>query len=169
MTAKKRNKPYRPREVRLNIMATLFEGDQPLPDDQRTTILLAARGSVAALVRGTATKDDWHTIVNALNTSQVLCESAGNRHIGLAVIHAAQNAMIEVGERCKRTGKLGISGDGLRPLNDVIELYEQLLETVTKRQHAAAIHEADRRIRDGNVVRLKKEGTRRLEIAGLAA
>ncbi|WP_340519825.1 hypothetical protein [Cupriavidus necator] len=38
---------------------------------------------------------------------------------------------------------------------------------MTKRQHAAAIFEADRRIRAGNVVLLKKKGTRRMPAAGL--
>lgn len=166
---KKPRKAHRPREIRNDIPALLFESDQPLPDHQRASILIAAHASVSALARGSATSDDWHTIVNAMNISQILCEGAGNKEVGLNVIHAAQNAMIEVGERCKHIGRLGVSGDGLRTINEAMALYEQLLEAVTKRQFTTAIKEADRRIKAGNVVRLKREGTRRMSAAGLAA
>lgn len=165
---KKRNKAYRPRDVRTNIAALLFESDQPLSQSDRATILGAAHWAVQALARGAATRDDWHTIVNALNASQVLCEKAGNREVGLAVVYAAQNAMINVGERCKALGALRLGVGDLPKINEAMALYEDLLATVTKRQHAAALIEADRRIRAGNVVRLKKEGTRRMPAAGLA-
>lgn len=166
-TKKKRNKAYRPREVRTNVAALLFDSDQPLSQSDRESILGAAHWSVQALARGQATRDDWHTIVNAMNTSQVLCEKAGNREVGLAVVYAAQNAMINVGERCKALGALRLGVGDLPKINEALALYEELLATVTKRQHAAAIFEADRRIRSGNVVRLKKEGTRRMPAAGL--
>jgi len=164
---KRRNKAYRPRDVRTNITALLFESDQPLSQSDRETILGAAHWSVQALARGQATRDDWHTIVNALNASQVLCEKANNREVGMAVIYAAQNAMINVGERCKAMGALRLGVGDLPRLNEAMALYEDLLASVTKRQHAAAIFEADRRIRSGNVVRLRKEGTRRMPAAGL--
>lgn len=168
-TKKKRDKTYRPRPVRSNIAALLFDSDQPLGQSDRESILGAAHWSVQALARGQATKDDWHTIVNALNCSQVLCETAGNRDVGLAVIYAAQNAMINVGERCKTLGVMRLGAGDLPKLNEAMALYEALLETVTKRQHATAIYEADRRIRSGNVVRMKRDGTRRMGVAGIEA
>jgi hypothetical protein len=168
-TKKKRDKPYSPRVVRTNIPALLFNSDAPLTQGDRETILGAAHWSVQALARGEATKDDWHTIVNALNCSQVLSETAGNREIGLAVIYTAQNAMIAVGERCKALGILRLGAGDLPKINEAMVLYEELLGLVTKRQHATAIYEADRRIRAGNVVRLKREGTRRMGFAGIEA
>ncbi|WP_042886313.1 hypothetical protein [Cupriavidus necator] len=123
-TKKKRDKAYRPRQVRTNIAALLFDSDKPLQQSDRESILGAAHWSVQALARGEATKDDWHTIVNALNCSQVLCEKAGNREVGLAVIYAAQNAMINIGERCKALRALRLGVGDLPRLNEAMSLYE---------------------------------------------
>lgn len=169
-TNKKRpGKKYHPREVRRDIAALLFEGDAPLPDHQRASLLMAVHGSALALVQGDAPRQEWHSIVSALNITQMLCEKAGNSHVGLEVVAAAQNAMIAVGERCHRVGRLGVTGDEMRAINEAIALYEQLLEIVTKRQYAAAIEEGMRRLATGDVIKLQRAGTPRMTPAGLAA
>ncbi|CAG2132370.1 hypothetical protein [Cupriavidus numazuensis] len=169
-TTKKRDKAYKPREARRDVLALIFEGDQPLPDHQRATILMSLHGSVRSMARGTGCAQDWHTIVNALNTSQMLCENAGNKEIGLEVVYAAQNAMINVAEACKnpnspRHGKLGFGPGDLPALNEGIAFYETLLEGVTKRQYTRAIQEAVRRLEMGAVVKVQKEGTKRFALA----
>ena len=169
-TKKKRCKAYRPREVRNDVLPLLFEGDQPLPDHQRASILMALHGAVTSMARGTGCPQDWHTIVNALNTSQMLCENAGNKEIGLEVVYAAQNAMINVAEACKhpdspRYGKLGFGAGDLPVLNEGLVFYETLLEGVTKRQYTRAIQEAVRRLEAGAVVKVQREGTPRFALA----
>lgn len=115
---KRQGKKHRPREARRDIVALLFDGDQPLPDHQRASLLLAVHASAASLVKGDAPRIAWHDITNALNIAQILCEKAGNSDVGLEVIFAAQNAMIAVGERCHAVGRLGVSGDEMRAIND---------------------------------------------------
>lgn len=169
-TQKKRNKAYKPREARKDVAALLFEGDQPLPDHQRASILIALHGAIRSMAKGTGTHEDWHTIVNALNTAQLICEGAGNKEVGLELVYAAQNAMISVAERCKNPdspgfGKLGFGIGELPAINEGASLYEQLMETVTKRQYTRAIQEAVRRLESGAVVKVQKEGTKRFALA----
>lgn len=169
-TKKKRSKAYKPRELRNDILPLLFESDQPLPDHQRASILIALHSAVSSMAKGTGCHEDWHTIVNALNTAQLLCEGAGNKDIGMEVVYAAQNAMIGVAERCKCPdspgfGRLGFGVGELPALNDGIVLYEQLIETVTKRQYTRAIQEALRRLAAGAVVKVQREGTPRFALA----
>jgi RES domain-containing protein len=103
--------------------------------------------------------------VNALNIALVLAEDAGNNEIGLEVIYAAQNAMIAVAERYHRTQRLVFAGDELRDLNAGIALFENMVETVTKRQYTRAAAETVNRKNRGDVVRIKKDGqTKRFEL-----
>lgn len=169
-TKKKRSKAYKPRERRNDILPLLFESDQPLPDHQRASILIALHGAIASMAKGTGTHDDWHTIVNALNTAQLICEGAGYKEVGLEVVYAAQNAMIGVAERCKHPGSPAhgrlVFGVGELPaLNEGVALYETMIETVTKRQYTRAIQEALRRLQAGSVVKVQREGTPRFALA----
>ncbi|MGO4151401.1 hypothetical protein [Cupriavidus sp. YAF13] len=166
---KRQGKKYHPREVRRDITELLFDGDQPLADHKRASLLLAVHASAASLMKGDAPRIVWHDITNALNIAQILCEKASNSEVGLEVIFAAQNAMIAVGERCHAVGRLGVSGDEIRAINDGIALYEQLLETVTKRQYTRAIEEGIRRLEAGDVVKLQRAGTPRMTTTHLAA
>jgi len=169
-TRKKRSKAYRPREVRRDIAVLLFDGDRPLPESTRASILIALHSAIRSVATGTAIHDDWHTIVNALNTAQLICEGAGNKEVGMEVVYAAQNAMIGVAERCKNPdspgfGRLGFGVGELPAVNDGAALYEQLLETITKRQYTHAIQEALRRLAAGAVVKVQRDGTPRFELA----
>ena len=156
---------WKPTTPRRDIVDLLFDADQPLADHKRVSLLMAVHGSAQALIRGNAPRIVWHDITNALNIAQILCEGAGNSEVGLEVIFDAQNAMIAVGERCHAVGRLGASGDEIRAINNGIALYEQLLETVTKRQYTNAINEGIRRLKAGDVVKLQRAGTPRMTTA----
>ncbi|WP_316150074.1 hypothetical protein [Cupriavidus sp. BIC8F] len=169
-TKKKRDKKYQPREIRKDVLPLLYESDRPLPDHQRASILISLHGAIRSMTRGTGCPEDWHTIVNALNTTQMLCENAGNKEVALEVVYAAQNAMIGVAERCKNPDspgycRLGFGIGELPDLNEGMRLYEMLLERVTKRQYTWAIQEAVRRLEAGAVVKVQKEGTKRFALA----
>ncbi|MDW3683931.1 hypothetical protein RA280_19715 [Cupriavidus sp. CV2] len=165
----RQGKKHTPRTPRRDIVELQFDGDQPLAGHKRASLMLAVRSSAVSLVQGDAPRIAWHDITNSLNIAQILCGRAGNSEIGLEVIFAAQNAMIAVGERCHAVGRLGVSGDEMRAINDGIALYEQLLETVTKRQYTNAINEGIRRLEAGDVVKLQRAGTPRMTTAQLAA
>lgn len=97
-TTKKPRKRYMPKSKRTDIISFISNGSEPLDANTRTSILTAVHAAAFSLSRGTNEKDAWHTVTNALNIAQILCEDAGNREIGINVIFAAQNAMIECAE-----------------------------------------------------------------------
>lgn len=162
--SKKPRKAYRPREARIDIPALMFDSDGPIPDDARSSILLALHGSMAAMAKGDAVHGDWHTIVNCLNVMQILCEHASNKMVGLAVVYSAQNAMINIAERYKARGVLRFGIGEMQTVNDATTLFEDFLSTVSKRQYTGAIREVDKRMKHGNVVRIRATGTKRMGI-----
>jgi hypothetical protein len=162
---RKTRKPYRPKQVQTDAVMFLMNGDEPLDASLRLTILTTVHASAAGLAHGSCDKESWNILVNALNIALVLCEDAGNNEIGLEVIYAGQNAMIAVAERYHRTQRLVFAGDELQALNAGIALFEQLVDTVTKRQYTRAAGETVRRKNAGAVVRIKRGAeTKRFEL-----
>lgn len=162
--SQKPRKAYRPREARIDIPALMFESDEPICEQSRSSILIALHGSMAAMAKGEAVHNDWHSIVNCLNVMQILCERSGNKMIGLAVVYSAQNAMINIAERYKAKGVLRFGRGEMATVNEATTLYEDFLSTVTKRQYTSAIREVDKRMKNGNVVRIRATGTKRMGI-----
>jgi hypothetical protein len=163
--SQKPRRPYKRRPVQTDAVMFLMNGDEPLDASLRTTILTTVHASAAGLAHGSCDKESWNVLVNALNIALVLAEDAGNNEIGLEVIYAAQNAMIAVAERYHRTQRLVFAGDELRDLNAGIALFENMVETVTKRQYTRAAAETVNRKNRGDVVRIKKDGqTKRFEL-----
>jgi hypothetical protein len=164
-TTKKPRKRYMPKSKRKDIISFISNGSEPLDAGTRTSILTAVHAAAFSLSRGTNDKDAWHTVTNALNIAQILCEGAGNREIGINVIFAAQNAMIEAAENFHRRARLVFGTGGLPAVNAGIELFEQLIETVTKLQYTRANGEAIHRVESRQVVRVKRGAlTKRFEL-----
>jgi hypothetical protein len=162
---RKPRRPYKQKQVQTDAVMFLMNGDDPLDQSLRTTILTTVHGSAASLARGSNDKEAWNIIVNALNIALVLAEDAGNNEIGLEVIYAAQNAMIAVAERFHRTERLVFAGDELQALNAGIALFENMVDTVTKRQYTRAAGETVNRKNRGDVVKIRREGnTKRFEL-----
>jgi hypothetical protein len=162
--SQKPRKAYKQKPVQTDAVMFLLNGDEPLDQSLRTTILTTVHASAVSLTRGSNDKESWNIIVNALNIALVLCEDAGNNEIGLEVVYAGQNAMIAVAERYHRTERLVFAGEELQAMNGAITLFEQLVETVTKRQYTRAAGETVRRKNRGDVVKISRVGkTKRFE------
>jgi hypothetical protein len=163
--SQKPRKAYKRKQVQTDAVMFLMNGDEPLDASLRMTILTTVHASAAGLAHGSCDKESWNILVNALNIALVLAEDAGNNEIGLEVIYAGQNAMIAVAERYHRAERLVFAGDELQSLNAGIALFENMVETVTKRQYTRAAGETVRRKNAGDVVRIKRGvETKRFEL-----
>jgi hypothetical protein len=161
---KKPRKPYVAKSKRKDIISFMFEGNEPLDVSTRTPLLTAVHAAAFSLSRGTNDASAWHTLTNALNIAQILCEEAGNNEIGLNVVFAAQNAMIEAAENFHKRARLVFGTGGLPAVNAGIELFEQLLETVSKLQYTRAAGESVRRVEAKQVVMVRRgKETKRFE------
>jgi hypothetical protein len=162
---KKPRKAHVPKSKRKDIISFLFDGNVPLDASTRTSILTAVHAAAVSLSRGTNDKSAWHTVTNALNIAQILCEDAGNNEIGLSIVYAAQNAMIDAAENFHKHERLAFGVGGLPAANAGIELFEQLLETVTKLQYTRAAGESVRRLEAKQVVMVRRgKETKRFEL-----
>jgi hypothetical protein len=163
-SSKKPRKPRKLREVKNHIMY-LQNADEPMQGEERLEVLTSVHMAALSFSRGTATKAEWDTIVIGMNIAIVLSESAGNREIGLRALYDAQNAMIEVAERFHVRDSFVLTGDELRAMNGGIHVFEQLVDTVSRRQYTRACAEYTKRLSAGKAVQIRKgKATERFEL-----
>ena len=124
---------------------------QQLTDDQLTDLGKAVHTCILRLRTGHGIELDWHTLAAAVNVSLVLCE----RGIGaeyLDEVKTAQDALIEILQRHRRTGRWAFHGSGYVALTRAVELHEAQLANITRDSARAAMPEVRRRVDRGEVL-----------------
>jgi len=150
--SKKPRKAYRPKVGTKDTITTLFEGDEPLKGELKDKVLLTVHMAARSLSMGDAIQDDWGALVSAMNISLILCERAGNKEIGLKAIYDASNALISVQERFFEKGRRVATGEELTAINGGIHVFEEMVETVSKRQYVWASDQIEKRLKEGRSV-----------------
>jgi hypothetical protein len=151
---KPNRKPRKLIEPKNHVMY-LYDADAPMQGEERIEVLTSAHMAALALSRGEGTKNEWDVIVIAMNIAIVLCETAGNREIGLKALYDTQNAMIDVCERFQARGNFVLTGEELKAMNGGIHVFEQLVATVSRRQYVRACAEYTRRLDAGKAVQIR--------------
>lgn len=147
---KKPRKRYVPKVTGTkDTISTLFEGDEPLKGELKEKVLLTVHLCARKLAMGAAEQDDWAALVTALNVNLVVCERAGNREIGLQATYDAANALISIQERFHEIGRRVARGEELTAVNGGIHVFEEIVETITKRQYVWASDQIEKRMKLG--------------------
>lgn len=147
---RKRSK-YRPYRVDRSAWAHALGMQQQLTDDQLTDLGMAVHVCIERLRTGHGIELDWHTLAAAVNVSLVLCEKEiGGEH--LDAIKTAQDALIEILERQRRTGRWVFSGAGYVAITNAIAIHEVQLANITRDSARAAMLEVRRRVERGEVL-----------------
>lgn len=149
---KKPRKRYVPKVGTKDTISTLFEGDEPLKGELKEKVLLTVHLCALAMSKGEATQEDWGGLVSACNLGLILCERAGNKEMGLKAIYDASNALISVQERFFAIGRRVATGEELTAINGGIHVFEEMVETVSKRQYVWASDQIEKRMKEGRSV-----------------
>jgi hypothetical protein len=124
---------------------------QQLTDDQLTDLGMAVHTCIERLRTGHGIELDWHTLAAAVNVSLVLCErGVGGEH--LDAIKAAQDALIDILERQRRTGRWAFTGAAYTALAHAVAIHEAQLAAITRDGARAAMLEVRRRVERGETL-----------------
>lgn len=146
---RKRSK-YRPYRTDRSAWAHAV-GMQQLTNDQLTDLGMAVHISIERMRIGQGIELDWHTLAAAVNVSLILCE----RGVGaqyLDDIKTAADALVEIHERKRRTGKWAFHGAGYIALARAVEIHEAQLAAITRDSAREAMLEVRRRVDRGEVL-----------------
>jgi hypothetical protein len=151
---KKPRKPHKRIEPK-NHVEFLLDADAPMKGEERLEVLTSVHIAAIDLCSGTATKDRWDEIVVAMNIAAMLCETAGNKERALQAVYDTLNTMIDVAERYQASQAYTLTPGDLSAINGGIHVFEQLVDTVSRRQYTRACAEYTKRLAAGKAVQIR--------------
>ncbi len=76
--------------------------------------------ALESITKGQGTVQDWRTLVDVLNLSEMMARGGIGENEVLPVCEKAQKALHEAAIRFEKTKKLGLSGEGIQAIRDLI-------------------------------------------------
>jgi hypothetical protein len=99
---------------------------------------LCELSAIDAMTKGMGTTGDWRWLADVLN----IAETMGKSGIGPEVLpycEEAQKALLEAAERYQKTGKMGLSGQGIRAIKDVWEFHDIQRTSIARSEYEKMI------------------------------
>lgn len=102
--------------------------------------------ALEAITHGHGGLQDWRDLADVIN----LCETAARMGIGPEALPAcalAQDTLLDAAKRFEDTGKMGLTGAGIKALRDVIEYHHLQRQSIARSQYEQIIRKTVARIR----------------------
>jgi hypothetical protein len=137
---RKRSK-YRPKPVLLNPVGHVLEGMTPLSKYRNYMLDLKIKNhaALASLTQGRATYTDIDALIQMVNMTEA-CYRLGIGKEYNELVVAGLAALRSVGRRGHETGKFILRAEEMRALNDIMELHDAQLETLTIKDLEKAVN-----------------------------
>ncbi|MGH6627615.1 MAG: hypothetical protein ACRECD_13940 [Burkholderiaceae bacterium] len=127
---------------------------QPFSAPELVQLQTPVRVAFESLRSGRGEEDDFHTLAAVVNVALIRSEAIDP--LCVETCERAQQALLRVLERRRRSGLWGFDGPALQDIPPAIELHEQLLALSTPLQMQRAMNETLRRMSAGQVHRLEQ-------------
>jgi hypothetical protein len=120
-------------------------------EQARDQLMMRELTALDAFTRGHARLTEWSDLVNLNNIAQTMAGTLGvMRDEVMPACHLAEQDLIETAARYQRTGRMGLSGQAIEHLRDVIRLHEQQRASVARSVYEEAIRLTGARIKNGH-------------------
>lgn len=133
--------------------AALANPDQPMTADHASEVLTFAELAYLNLVQGSGSAESWSCIAMSANLAMILAEmDVGEDQ--LEALDTAIGAIFQAQARGERTGRWGFTGDAMKKVRHMLDVYAWQLKAATR---AEVLHARDtmmKRLAKGHVYRL---------------
>lgn len=149
-----KRKRYRPKPVNPNVLALAGIGQSKLtPEDQEARIA-PPRIALEQITKGQASQADWQAIFDVINMLDRFVKMPTVMRHGKDYLNTMQGVVVGILDRQKATGTKAIYSGELEDLRGLVDLWAELLATVTHREYSLAEDRAHARL--VSVLRAKK-------------
>lgn len=107
----------------INPVAHAISGAAIADKKSLDTLRLCELAAIDAMTKGMGTVEDWRWLADFMNIG----ETMGKAGIGPEILpycKEAQDALHEAATRYEKTGKMGLSGSGIKAIKDVWEFHD---------------------------------------------
>jgi hypothetical protein len=114
---------------------------------------LTEYAALEAITKGNGTVQDWRTLVDVLNLSEMFARNGVGKDEVLPVCDKAQDALHKAAIRYQETMKMGLDGVGIQAIRDLIEYADLQQASVTRSEFEKYVKKTQNYIRsNGNLV-----------------
>ena len=150
----KPRKKYRQKPVNLNVLALAGIGQSKLTTEDQEARIAPPRLALEQITKGQASKADWQAIFDVINMLDRFVRMPTVMRHGRDYLNTIQGVVCTILDRQKSTGTKALYPSELEDLRGLVELWAELLSTVTHREYSMAEERAHARL--VSVLRAKK-------------
>lgn len=149
-----KRKRYRPKPVNPNVMAIAGIGQSKLTAEDQEARIAPPRLALEQITNGQASQADWQAIFDVINMLDRFVKMPTVMRNGKDYLNTMQGVVVGILDRQKATGTKALYPGELEDLRGLVDLWAELLDTVTHREYSLAEDRAHARL--VSVLRAKK-------------
>jgi hypothetical protein len=118
--------------------------------DKLDKLRMMEYSALEAMTKGQGTVTDWRTLVDVLNLSETMARHNIGKDEVLPVCQKAQDALHQAAERYQNTMKMGLSGEGIKAVRDLIEYADLQQSSISRSEFERYIKKTKDYIKSNN-------------------
>jgi len=107
---------------------------------------LCELSAIDAMTKGMGTPHDWRWIADVLNIAETMAKHGIGPEV-LPYCEDAQKALLEAKERFDKTGKMGLSGTGIKAIKELWEYHDLQRTSVARSEYERMIQKTMNHVR----------------------
>jgi len=130
----------------INPIAHAIAGAAVADDTALNKLRLCELSAIDAMTKGMGTPHDWRWIADVLNIAETMAKHGIGPEV-LEYCKEAQKALLEAKERFDKTGKMGLSGAGIRAVKELWEYHDLQRTSVARSEYERMIQKTINHVR----------------------
>lgn len=133
-----KRKAYRPRAARTDVLYLAMQGQAKLAPADQAAMAAPVQAAVENIRKGEAVTADWQAVFDVLNMLDRFCTMPTVLRHGADYLNDMQGVVVQILDRKKATGTKALRANELEDLRGLVDLWVDLLSTVTHREYFLA-------------------------------
>lgn len=134
-------------------IAHVIIGAAITPRQTLDKLRLTEYAALESITKGNGTIQDWRTLVDVLNVSEQMARAGIGKNEVLPVCEKAQKALHEAAIRFQSSKRMGLSGEGIKAIRDLLEYADLQQGSITRAEFEKYVKKTRDYIRsNGNLV-----------------
>jgi hypothetical protein len=118
--------------------------------DKLDKLRMLEYSALDAITKGQGTIHDWRTLVDVLNLSETMARNGIGKDEVLPVCEKAQKALHEAALRFQSTKRMGLSGEGIQSIRDLIQYADLQQSSISRSEFERYIQKTKNYIKSNN-------------------
>ena len=130
----------------INPLAHAIAGAAVADNAALDKLRLCELSAIDAMTKGMGTPHDWRWLADVLNIAETMAKHGIGPEV-LPYCEEAQKALLEAKERYDKTGKMGLSGTGIKAIKELWEYHDLQRTSIARSEYERMIQKTINHVR----------------------